>query len=224
MSILHPMNFRIPSCFIPLLAVIALLFSPTLSAVEGAAKEQSIDTIVEDLKQIELRLQEETFTRDDLGVWTKAVKGAEEYCDSLYHRQVKTRLKKLEENLATLGQTVKDEAPDVTRQREEFRQRKAELDKRLTQCRVLKIRSDKLDDSIGEKGKADPGRGSCSPKDRVRFTCCSGNSGLLPTGSPGSRSLLPNRVVLICSVPHSGRWEFSRCSLSWGSAAHCINA
>jgi len=146
------MNFRIPSCFIPLLAVIALLFSPTLSAVEGAAKEQSIDTIVEDLKQIELRLQEETFTKDDLGAFTKAVKGAEEIAAACI-TDGEARLKKLEENLASLGETVKDESPDVALKRKDFRQRKVDLDKRLAQCRLAKIRGGEVDDLINAKGK-----------------------------------------------------------------------
>lgn len=136
-----PWLFFLPTVFL-------LLFSPVLNAVE-----QTIETVTEGLENIEKRLESGTLSREDLSIWNKAVNGAEEIASACITRG-EEELKSLEENIANLGNTVQDEPPDVARKRKEFKKQKDDLEKRLAQCRVIKIRSDELKDTITRKGKA----------------------------------------------------------------------
>ena len=128
------------------LAALALLATATASLAEDAEKN-SLETLANQIKTITYKLDRGDFDQEDLARWTKvAIKlgGEASVCIS----DKEARIKKVQESLDGLGEEVKDETAEVSKQRKALQKEKEELDKALAQCNVYKLSSDKASEHI----------------------------------------------------------------------------
>lgn len=131
-----------------LIQILALLliFSTTASFAETEEKDQ-IETLSNQLININNRLERGNFNQEDLARWTKVtikLSGEASVCIA----ENAAKIKKLQESIDGLGEKVKDEAADVSKQRKQLQDEKDQLDKALAQCNLYKQRSDKASEHI----------------------------------------------------------------------------
>lgn len=119
----------------------------TTSTAATDDKLGSLEALANQIKSITWKLDRGRFEPEDLSSWTKiAIKlsGEASVCIS----ESEAELTKLQESIDGLGEKVKDEAADVTRQRKELQKQKGELDKRLAKCNLYKQNSNKASEHI----------------------------------------------------------------------------
>jgi len=107
----------------------------------------ALEALSNQIKTITYRLERGNFDQDDLTGWTKvAIKLGGEATVCITENE--ERIKKLEASVEGLGEEVKGEPAEVTKQRETLRKEKEELDKALAQCNVYKQTSDKISEHL----------------------------------------------------------------------------
>ena len=127
--------------------VTSVLLFTSVTSNANTEKKDSLDALSNQLKTITYKLDRGNFDQEDLAKWTKIViklSGEASVCIS----ENEAKLKKIQESLDGLGEKVKDEAADVTRQRSQLQKEKDELDKVLAECNLYKQRSDHASDHI----------------------------------------------------------------------------
>jgi small-conductance mechanosensitive channel len=130
--------------FITLLFIFFSFCSVSLAEEEQYAE---LEALSNQIKTINHKLNRGNFDQKDLSRWTKiAIKlGSEaDVCISDYE----IKIKKTQESLDGLGEKVKDEAVEVTKQRQQLQKEKEELDKALAKCNVYKQTSEKANEHI----------------------------------------------------------------------------
>ena len=131
---------------------LALLFCFFLSFTQSAAaaddgKTAELETLSNQIKSITYKLDRGDFDQEDLARWTKVtIKLSSEAGVCISDNEVK--LKKIQESIDALGEKVKDEAAEVTRQRNTLQKDKEKLDKALAQCNLYKQNADKANEHI----------------------------------------------------------------------------
>ena len=133
-----------------LLTGLVLLLAAASSFADQKQKEdplQALEALANQIKTIAYRLDRGNFDQEDLARWTKVtIKLSGEASVCIADNEAK--IKKVQESLDGLGEQVKDEAPDVSKQRNALKKEKEELDKTLAQCNVYKLNSDKASEHI----------------------------------------------------------------------------
>ncbi len=127
--------------------VTSLLFCITITSVAATDKNAELDALSNQIKSITYKLDRGNFDQEDLAKWTKvAIKLSGEASVCIADNEA--RIKKAQESLDGLGEKVKDEAAEVTKQRNKLQKEKEELDKALAQCNLFKQTSDKASEHI----------------------------------------------------------------------------
>jgi potassium efflux system protein len=128
------------------LAGLLLLFLTAAGLADEKQKNQ-LETLSNQVKTITYKLDRGNFDQADLAKWTKVtIKLSSEASVCVSDNEAK--IKKVQESLDGLGDEVKDEAPEVSRQRLKLKKEKEELDKVLAQCNLYKQNSDKASEHI----------------------------------------------------------------------------
>jgi len=124
-----------------------LLLSLTAVSLADEKKKNQLETLSNQIKTITYKLDRGNFNQEDLAKWTKVtikLSGEASVCIA----DNEAEIKKVQESLDGLGEEVKDEAPEVSRQRLKLQKEKEELDKVLAQCNLYKQNSDKASEHI----------------------------------------------------------------------------
>jgi small-conductance mechanosensitive channel len=122
-----------------------LFFIAAASASTGLNPE--LEALSNQIKTISYKLDRGNFDQEDLSRWTKTtIKLSGEATVCIADNEAK--IKKMQESLDGLGEKVKDEAAEVSKQRAKLKKEKEELDKLLAQCNVYKQTSDKVSEHI----------------------------------------------------------------------------
>jgi len=131
------------SCFLLNL----LLLTGAAIPVAFAEKDNTLETLSNQIKLINYKLDRGNFDQEDLSKWTKvAIKLSGEASVCIADNEEK--IKKIQESLDGLGEKVKDESAEVTKQRNALQKEKEQFDKTLAQCNVHKQNSDKASEHI----------------------------------------------------------------------------
>ena len=127
--------------------VISLLFFVTALSVVHADQNETLESLSNQIKSINYKLDRGNYDQEDLAKWTKiTIKLSSEASVCVTDNEAK--IKKIQESLDGLGEKVKDEADDVTKQRNNLQKEKEQLDKSLAQCNLFKQNSDKASEHI----------------------------------------------------------------------------
>ena len=129
-----------------ILLSISLLFI-TVACFADTETLDELETLSNQLKTIKYKLDRGNFDQEDLAKWTKIsikLSSVASVCIS----DNEAKIKKTQESIDGLGEKVKDEAAEVTKQRSQLQKEKDELDKALAQCNLYKQRSDKASEHI----------------------------------------------------------------------------
>ena len=137
-----------------LLAILAVLAPPNLAAetvTEAAAN--TLATYAERLNDIERQIAKDgTVGEDQLKAWADQISGGRaSVADCI--TKTGAALTQLQADLASLGAAAKGETADVARERKEIQQSIAGQERRLAECRVLNLQSDKLAQRVAERLK-----------------------------------------------------------------------
>ncbi len=127
--------------------VTSLLFFISAVSVVHADQNEALETLSNQIKSINYKLDRGNYDQEDLAKWTKvAIKLGSE--SSVCITDNEANIKKLQDSLDGLGEKVKDETAEVTKQRNKLQKEKEELDKVLAQCNLYKQTSDKASKHI----------------------------------------------------------------------------
>ncbi len=127
--------------------VITLLLFTTAAFVVHADEETQLDKLSSQIKTITYKLDRGEFDQDDLARWTKiAIKLSSEASVCISDNEAK--IKKIQESIDALGEKVKDEAAEVTKQRNDLLKEKEQLDKALAKCNLYNQTGEKANEHI----------------------------------------------------------------------------
>ena len=127
--------------------VITLLLFSTAAFVAHADEETQLEKLSNQIKTITYKLDRGEFDQDDLARWTKiAIKLSSEASVCIADNGAK--IKKLQESIDGLGEEVKDEAAEVTKQRNTLQKEKEQLDKALAKCNLYNQTGEKTSEHI----------------------------------------------------------------------------
>ena len=127
--------------------VITLLLFSTAAFVAHADEETQLEKLSNQIKTITYKLDRGEFDQDDLARWTKiAIKLSSEASVCITDNEAK--IKKLQESIDSLGEEVKDEAAEVTKQRNTLQKEKEQLDKALAKCNLYNQTGEKTSEHI----------------------------------------------------------------------------
>ena len=127
--------------------VIALLLFSTAAFVAHADEETQLEKLSNQIKTITYKLDRGEFDQDDLARWTKiAIKLSSEASVCISDNEAK--IKKLQESIDALGEKVKDEEAEVTKQRNTLLKEKEQLDKALAKCNLYNQTGEKASEHI----------------------------------------------------------------------------
>lgn len=127
--------------------VTTLLLCVTAASAADTEKSAELEALSSQAKNISYKLDRGNFDQEDLARWTKTtIKLGSEASVCITDYEAKT--KKAHEALDGLGEEVKDEAAEVSKQRLKLKKEKEELDKALAQCNLYKQNSDKVSEHI----------------------------------------------------------------------------
>ena len=127
--------------------VTVLLCLLTTTSIADTKNSDGLEKLSSQIKTITYRLDRGNFDQEDLAKWTKvAIKLSGEASVCIADNEAK--IKKVQESLDGLGEKVKDEAAEVTKQRNQLQKEKEQLDKALAQCNLYKQNSDKASEHI----------------------------------------------------------------------------
>ncbi|UCB54161.1 MAG: mechanosensitive ion channel [Thiotrichales bacterium] len=129
-----------------LFTFLALLVTTTAWSAE-AEKTDELEALSKKIKTITYKLDRGIFDQNDLAAWTKVtIKLSGEASVCIADNEAK--IKKAQESIDALGEKVKDEAAEVTKQRDKLQKEKEQLDKALAKCNLYKQNSDKASEHI----------------------------------------------------------------------------
>jgi len=132
--------------FIKRIVITLLLFS-TAAFVAHADEETQLEKLSKQIKTITYKLDRGEFDQADLAKWTKIViKISSEASVCIADNE--TKIKKLQESIDGLGEKVKDEAAEVTKQRNNLQKEKEQLDKALAKCNLYNQTGEKASEHI----------------------------------------------------------------------------
>jgi potassium efflux system protein len=138
------------------LAVSLLLASTPVLAQEHAnekSKEKEPKALVSALDDIENRLKYTNVENGQtLADWIKEIGAIKEVANKCVPA-TQENLKKINDNLASLGKPIQGEAVEVARQRSDLKAQKTDAENRLATCKVLIQRSDELLPKIADLQK-----------------------------------------------------------------------
>ncbi len=137
---------------IPLILLIAL-FSFALPSSAKDYEMADIEKMSERLKSVDRQITRGEFEGKDLDAWTKRatkMKIAASLCVS-ENEQALLKLKKI---LEGLGEKVKGEDAEVTKQRNAYLKEKDNLDKSLAKCNLYVVSSTAISEQVKEAGKS----------------------------------------------------------------------
>jgi small-conductance mechanosensitive channel len=133
-----------------LVAPLLLVFATVLPAV---AQETDLDTFGKTLKTIEASFAARPANQDELAKWARKIAAGRPLALDCVE-QGEAQHKKLEEDLASLGEYVAGEPGDVTRKRNEVKREIKGIERELAGCRLLVLRSEELQNAISQEMKA----------------------------------------------------------------------
>jgi len=132
--------------FIKRIVITLLLFS-TAAFVAHADEETQLEKLSKQIKTITYKLDRGEFDQADLAKWTKIViKISSEASVCIADNE--TKINKLQESIDGLGEKVKDEAAEVTKQRNNLQKEKEQLDKALAKCNLYNQTGEKASEHI----------------------------------------------------------------------------
>jgi small-conductance mechanosensitive channel len=115
--------------------VITLLLFTAAAFVAHADEESQLEKLSSQIKTITNKLDRGEFDQEDLAKWTRvAIKISSEASVCIADNE--TKIKKLQVSIDGLGEKVKDEAAEVTKQRNSLQKEKEQLDKALAKCNL----------------------------------------------------------------------------------------
>ena len=127
--------------------ILALLCLFTTASIAETKEKDELEALSNQIKTINYKLDRGNFDQDDLTKWTKvAIKLGSEASVCITDKEAS--IKKLEESTEGLGEKVKDEAADVTKQRNKLQEEKELINKTLAQCNLYKLTADKASEHI----------------------------------------------------------------------------
>jgi small-conductance mechanosensitive channel len=133
--------------YLTYILVTFLLLYITAIPVSHADQNEKLESLSNQIKSITYKLDRGNFDQEDLAKWTKvAIKLSGEASVCIADNEA--LIKKAQESLDGLGEKVKDEAAEVTKQRNNLQKEKEQLDKILAQCNLYKQTSDKASEHI----------------------------------------------------------------------------
>lgn len=124
-----------------------LLLTITAAGAAGPEIPDELEVLSKKIKNITYKLDRGNFDQDDLAAWTKiTIKLSGEATVCIADNEAK--IKKAQESIDALGEKVKDESAEVTKQRDKLQKEKEQLDKALAKCNLYKQNSDKASEHI----------------------------------------------------------------------------
>jgi len=132
---------------------IVILFCLSLSLQLEAEEVKNLDKMSDQIKSISKKLNRGKFDGEDLTAWTKLtikIKSAGSLCVS----NSEVALLDLKTKMDGLGEKVKGEDKEVTKQRSDYQKQKAELDKSLAKCNLYVVSGDEASKLISEAEKS----------------------------------------------------------------------
>jgi small-conductance mechanosensitive channel len=130
-----------------ILAVFLILFTTSAVQADTEVKNEKLEAFSSQIKAINYKLDRGNFDQEDLARWTKtAIKLSSEASVCIADNEAE--LKKVQASLDGLGEKVKDEAAEVSKQRLALQKEKEQLDKVVAQCNLFKQTSDKASEHI----------------------------------------------------------------------------
>ena len=133
--------------YLKYILVTSLLFFVTATCVADADQNAELEALSKQIKTITYKLEHGEFDQNDLARWTKtAIKLSSEA--SVCIADNTAAIKKLQESIDGLGEKVKDEAAEVTKQRNALQKEKEQLDKALAKCNLYNQTGEKASDHI----------------------------------------------------------------------------
>jgi len=132
---------------------IVILFCLSLSLQLEAKEMKNLDKMSDQIKSISKKLNRGKFDGEDLTAWTKLtikIKSAGSLCAS----NSEVALLDLKTKMDGLGEKVKGEDKEVTKQRSDYQKQKANLDKALAKCNLYVVSGDEASKLISEAEKS----------------------------------------------------------------------
>jgi small-conductance mechanosensitive channel len=133
--------------YLKYILVTSLLFFVTAACFADADQDEELEALSKQIKTITYKLDHGEFDQNDLARWTKiAIKLSSEASVCIADNEAK--IKKVQASIESLGEKVKDEAAEVTKQRNALQKEKEQLDKALAQCNLYNQTGEKASDHI----------------------------------------------------------------------------
>jgi len=133
--------------FIKYIFLTSLLFVITATSIVHADQDEELEALSKQIKTITYKLNRGEFDQNDLARWTKiAIKLSSEASVCIADNEAD--MKKVQASIEGLGEKVKDEAAEVTKQRSDLQKEKEQLDKALAKCNLYNQTADKASDHI----------------------------------------------------------------------------
>jgi len=132
---------------------LVLLFCFSLSSQLQAEEMKDLEKMSEQIKSISKKLNRGKFEGEDLTAWTKLtikLKSASSLCVS----NSEIALLDMKTKMDGLGEKVKGEDKEVTKQRSDYQKQKDELDKKLAKCNLYVASGDEVSALISEAEKS----------------------------------------------------------------------
>ncbi|MBI5460746.1 MAG: hypothetical protein HY941_00995, partial [Gammaproteobacteria bacterium] len=141
----HPAARRLPAArwFTALCLLAGLLLPLFAYAAETVPEKTPLETLADDLRDIDKQLAKGGYTEDQLKGWSDRI-AAERVVATDCVGNAEQTLLHLKTGLTSLGEAAKNETGDVARKRREFTKAIADQERRGAECRVLTLRSDEI--------------------------------------------------------------------------------